>query len=111
MRRAAGVAAVVSALAAAAAQSGGAQSPPATCSAKRVAGASWRVLITKNVACDSAYGIVGQLARRTIPASHVYGGTYAGMRCFGGPRPGGLPKSIVCGTTSKTRMFSAYLGL
>jgi hypothetical protein len=111
MRRAAVVATVVAAVAAASAQGSGARTELGTCSAKNVAGAKWTVLITRNVSCGSAYGIVGRLAARKIPASRVYRGTYGGMRCFGGPKPGALPRSIICGAKATSHYFSAYKGL
>ena len=111
MRRAAGIATVVLALAAATAEGGAARTSLGTCPPKTVAGAKWRVLNTQGVTCGNAYGIVGRLAGRRIPGSRVYRGTYGGMRCFGGPNPGGLPRSIICGTSSKTHFFSAYKGL
>jgi hypothetical protein len=111
MRRAAVIVTVVLALAAATAQSGRARTSLGTCPAKAVAGAKWRVLNTTGVPCGTAYGIVARLAARRIPASRIYAGTYAGMRCFGGPSPGGLPQSIICGTKAKTHFFSAYKGL
>jgi hypothetical protein len=111
MRRAALIAMIVLALAAATARGGDARPALGTCAPKTVAGAKWRVLTTTGVSCGTAYGIVGRLAGRRIPPSHVYAGTYAGMKCFGGPNPGGLPRSIVCGTKSKLHVFSAYKGL
>lgn len=111
MRRAAGLAFLALALAAATAQPGGAQSRIGTCAPKTVAGAKWTVLIARGVSCGTAYGVVGRLAGRKIPAGRIYRGTYAGMQCFGGPAPGGLPRSIVCGTKAKTHVFSAFKGL
>lgn len=111
MRRAAVIATVVTALAAATAQGSGAKTNLGTCPPKHMARASWTVLITRNVSCAAAYGIIGRLAGRKIPASRVFRGTYGGMRCFGGPQPGALPRSIICGTKATSRYFSAYKGL
>lgn len=111
MRRAAALAFVALVLAAATAQPGDARSHLGTCAAKTVAGAKWTVLIARGVSCRTAYGVVGRLAGRKIPAGRIYRGTYAGMQCFGGPAPGRLPRSIVCGTRAKTHVFSAFKGL
>lgn len=111
MRKAAGITTIVLALAAAAAQPVGAHPTIGTCPAKTVAGGKWTVLIARGVSCGAAYGVVGRLATRKVPAGRVFSGTYAGMRCFAGPKPGALPRSIVCGTASKTHVFSAFKGL
>lgn len=110
MTRTAVIAAIVLVLAAAAAPGGGARASSGTCPPKAVAGAKWKVLITHGVSCGTAYSVIAKLAVRRIPPSRVYSGTYAGMSCFGGPKPGSLPRTIDCGTKSRTHMFSSLKG-
>jgi hypothetical protein len=66
--------------------------------ANRIAGHSWAIRSSK-ISCGTARGVVRQLARQTVPPGNskigIFGGTYAGMRCLGGP-PGHRPRTLSC---------------
>jgi hypothetical protein len=66
----------------------------------------WRIS-ANGVSCADAVKFVKLLARKPLPSSGIYAGTYAGLRCAGGPRGASFPQSLVCSKKGSSRSIKA----
>jgi hypothetical protein len=79
--------------------------------ANSIRGHTWGIH-TKAVGCRAAKRVVRELANKTVPRGGqsrtvgIYSGTYAGMRCVGGP-PGQKPKSLACSRQNGAGILTA----
>jgi hypothetical protein len=75
-----------------------------------IGGHPWAIMAS-GISCRTARGVVRQLAGKTVPRSAIksvgfFPGTYAGLRCFGGPT-GKKPVSVTCGKSGTDKLLRA----
>jgi hypothetical protein len=99
----------------------GAAAPPATTAAMQRCGthkvefkngfltvrATWRISAT-GVSCGDAVKVVRKLAGKPLPNyRRPYPGTYAGLRCTGGPEGASWARSLTCKQAGSAKTITA----